>query len=200
MAAKIKGLKEMHPGFGLGCIVIPPFTFNKNVRDDLQTRFPCRVLPCKKKGVSGDFIELVKEWENLLEDMRQQDAPLHSGGVGKIDSCDIGRIIRLCKLWMTSTSKRNQFRTYDEGLRVYRLKFTERRSCSSLESLRYQIWRKNYARFFKQKKKIANIEKTVRKTPYCTYYRFRQLLFVKAEELGVRVVLQNEVYTSKTYN
>ena len=30
------------------------------------------------------------------------------------------------------------------------------------------------------------------------YYQFRHRLVAKAEELGVRVIIQNEAYTSKT--
>ena len=40
--------------------------------------------------------------------------------------------------------------------------------------------------------------KTVRKMLRWGHYQFRQRLVAKAEELGVRVIIQNEAYTSKT--
>jgi putative transposase len=138
-------------------------------------------------------------------------------GVGKIGGNDIGRIVRICKYMddliskkdhlATSTSKRKKKKAKRLETAIFRM----RRKIKHLQS---EIHRKSIAFFTHEFDaivippfEVSNMvncktrkitRPTVRKMLCWAHYHFRQRLIAKAEELGVRVIIQNEAYTSKT--
>jgi putative transposase len=138
-------------------------------------------------------------------------------GIGKIGQQDIGRIFRLCQhmdnlisrktnlAQSTSKRKKKKAKRLDKAVACMQRKIT---------CLQSEIHWKSIAFFTHEfdaiiippfeasnmvNRKTRKItRKTVRKMLSWGHYRFRQRLIAKAEELGVRVIIQNEAYTSKT--
>jgi IS605 OrfB family transposase len=138
-------------------------------------------------------------------------------GAGKIGQYDIGRIIRLCQHMDTLISRKDKLASTNSK----RKQKKARRLNTAIARMRRKIFRlqseihKKAAAFFtrefdaivippfevsrminRKTRKIRSL--TVRQMLRWGHFRFRQRLISKAEELGVRVIIQDEAYTSKT--
>jgi IS605 OrfB family transposase len=138
-------------------------------------------------------------------------------GTGKIGNRDIGRVVRLCQYMddlisrmdrlKASSSKRKQRKAKRLAAAVARM----RRDIIRLQN---EIHRKAIAFFVREfdaivippfevsnmvSRKTRKItRRTVRNMLGWAHFRFRERLTSKAEEAGVRIIIQNEAYTSKT--
>ena len=138
-------------------------------------------------------------------------------GVGKIGEHDIGRIVRLCTYMDKLISQQSKFNRSTSK----RKKNKAKRLSKAVACIRRKIFHlqseihKKAASFFTREfdaiiippfevsnmtnRKTRKIKrKTVRQMLSWAHYKFCQCLIAKAEELGVRIIIQNEAYTSKT--
>ena len=138
-------------------------------------------------------------------------------GTGKIGQNDIGRIIRICEHMDALISKRDQLTASSSKRKRHkavRLGHAVARMCHRVYHLQSEVHRKAITFFtrefdaviippFEVSDMVGHTQRRITCRTVCqmlcwAHHRFCQRLLAKAEELNVRVIIQNEAYTSKT--